>query len=878
MDNMMAFGVVLSLVDSFSKPLGEISKSVSTLNGKLNTIETNKATKELQELEERAKKLNSLKIKLNNKLKDSWNEAKKLNKTIREIDTKVDSLNKQKLTLKKELKSGKIDANKFKNEIEKIDKSINSLNSQKLNLKEKLKSADQSAIKVNSDIKRVSKQIDRLNSKKLKINSELEKTALKAQKANSRLKELSLSVAKYSAFATATGKMGLDKITSFVSEFKEIQKAQGDIATLGIDENGIKEVTKAAKKMSSEYAQVTVPDFIKASYDIKSGISSLSDEGVAKYTSFATLTARATKSTVDEMTKLYALGYEIFKNKDENDFDFGKRFGASISKAVKAFRTDGSDLVLGISNIGAMAKKMGVSLEQELAVIGNAKGAFNSAAEAGTAYRAFLSGAVKAQEKLSLSFLDTKGNLLPMVKILEQIKTKFGKSLDAKEMNQLKEAFGSEEAVKMITALIDKTNELKKSEQEIIDATFSEVEKMAKDRNKGQEFTLLTQNLKLLSATVGEVFAPYMDMATNALAKFAKWARELIEGNSFVKTLLLWGGALVLFATALGGVGLGISAFLAAVAFANKGLIFFSTITRTVAATIWLLNSALTLLTSPITLVVIAFIGAVYLIYKYWDELAKWFTSFWSGLVEIFSSSIEWIILLFTNPVEAISKAWTFLVNWFASFLGTIGEIFVDGIRYIANIFIDPIGFIKRAWGELLLWIDKKLNSIKSVINSVSKFLGLNKVFDVSIDKDTTELKDIKFYSASSKDKTKYDLEPLKLLKESITPIAKNTKKIAQGAKDIKIAPFIPKEKGKLKRATKKLRGDKNVNERSITPSSPSSYSTNIGSKSSGNTYNINIKIAGNSENEIANKLTAILPNMIKDLEENILGRAMYDL
>ena len=67
-------------------------------------------------------------------------------------------------------------------------------------------------------------------------------------------------------------------------------------------------------------------DFISAAYDIKSGIASLSDEGVAEFTSLAALTAKATKSTAGEMTSLFATGYGIYKDyySDLSDMEFDR--------------------------------------------------------------------------------------------------------------------------------------------------------------------------------------------------------------------------------------------------------------------------------------------------------------------------------------------------------------------------------------------------------------------------------------------------------------------------------------------------------------------------------------------------------------------------
>ena len=72
-------------------------------------------------------------------------------------------------------------------------------------------------------------------------------------------------------------------------------------------------VENAARSFSDQWAGTTKADFISAAYDIKSGIASLSDEGVAEFTSLAALTAKATKSTAGEMTSLFATGYGIYK-------------------------------------------------------------------------------------------------------------------------------------------------------------------------------------------------------------------------------------------------------------------------------------------------------------------------------------------------------------------------------------------------------------------------------------------------------------------------------------------------------------------------------------------------------------------------------------
>ena len=90
----------------------------------------------------------------------------------------------------------------------------------------------------------------------------------------------------------------------------ETRRALGELASLGVKD--LQVVEDAARSFSDQWAGTTKADFISAAYDIKSGIASLSDEGVAEFTSLAALTGKATKSTVGEMTSLFATGYGIY--------------------------------------------------------------------------------------------------------------------------------------------------------------------------------------------------------------------------------------------------------------------------------------------------------------------------------------------------------------------------------------------------------------------------------------------------------------------------------------------------------------------------------------------------------------------------------------
>lgn len=93
-----------------------------------------------------------------------------------------------------------------------------------------------------------------------------------------------------------------------IEKFIELSEyAKGDELYLGVKD--LKAVEDAAKSFSNTWAGTSKADFITASYDIKSGIASLTDEGVAQFTQLAALTGKATKSTTEEMGSLFATGY-----------------------------------------------------------------------------------------------------------------------------------------------------------------------------------------------------------------------------------------------------------------------------------------------------------------------------------------------------------------------------------------------------------------------------------------------------------------------------------------------------------------------------------------------------------------------------------------
>ena len=544
-------------------------------------------------------------------------------------------------------------------------------------------------------------------------------------------KSMSWAGAKFTAVATGMGA----SMVGLVRKFDEVEQAKGEVASLGVGELGLAKIGKEAQRFSNEFAGVTKSQFIRASYDIKSGISSLSDEGVAKFTRLAAMTAIATKSSTADMSKLFAMGYGIYRSQFSSDFEFGEKFSAAISTAVRAFRTDGGDLISGLSTLGAVATKNGVSLQEQLAILGVSKDAFSSASEAATSYRAFLQGAGKAQKELGLRFTDSKGRLLPMADILDKIKKKYGDLSKRSVQDKLKKAFGSDEAVKILLALIDKTNRLRHAQDDLYQGMqkgTAVTEEMARKMQRGRGFELLLQRIGNAASTIGAIFAPAIRKVSAAIGTATIKLQGWIDQHPKEAH---WLGKVALGVTVLTGVlgGLGLTIGMASFAFGGlaKGAGAVIGSLRLVGGAIAFMGRAL--LMNPIGLAVTVIAGGAYLIYRHWSKVGPFFSRLWSGVKNVFSQAWNSIKSLATAPIEWIVAKWrSFTTTFTALFPGVSAKIKTTWHR-IGQAMTVPITWIKQKWQGLLDWFSGKFEWLSKKFAWIGKGWEKAKSFGTKI-------------------------------------------------------------------------------------------------------------------------------------------------
>lgn len=446
----------------------------------------------------------------------------------------------------------------------------------------------------------------------------------------------------------------------------ETRRALGELASLGVQDLGV--VEDAARSFSDQWAGTTKSDFISAAYDIKSGIASLTDEGVAQYTELAGVTAKATKSTIGEMTSLFATGYGIYKDyySDLSDIEFGEMFSAGISQSVKQFKTTGSGMAQSIQTLGASATTANVPFEEQLSILGMLQ-ATMSGSEAGTKYKAFLRSAAKGGEALGLSFTDANNQLLSMPEILDKLRGKFGETMDAAEKMELQKAFGDTEAVALIDLMYNKVGDLQDNIVGMYDALGSGTGvalEMASAINETEpeKFERLQQRIHNVTETIGNTLLPtindLMGKGEQVLTKVGSWIEQNQELVRVIMIVVLaLGGFLTVGGTVIAvvsGVGLVVTKAISAFKMLKAGFLLVKGALTPLISSVWSFTASL--LANPVTWVVIgivALIAALVLLYN----KCEWFRNAVNSILSFFKEKLGAALEVAKNIFGAIGNA-----------------------------------------------------------------------------------------------------------------------------------------------------------------------------------------------------------------------------
>ncbi len=506
-----------------------------------------------------------------------------------------------------------------------------------------------------------------------------------------------------------------EALTAPVTATFDTKRAISELSSLGVEQLGMME--QAATDFSSTWAGTTKADFITAAYDIKSGISSLTDEGVAKFTELSGITATATKSSIATMTSLFATGYGIYKDyyKDMSDIEFAEMFSSGISESVKQFKTNGNEMAAAIQTLGASATNAQVPLEEQLSILGMLQ-ATMSGSEAGTKYNAFLRSAAKGGKALGLEFMDANNQLKSMPEILDLLHSKFGDTIDAAEKMQIQEAFGDSESVKLIDLMYNKTDALQSNIVSLY-GTLGEgteaTKKMADAINSSDpaQFELIKQKAQNMAETIGNIVTPtvmsYATKVGSAIDKASEWASSHEQVVTVIfKILAALAAFLLVGGTAISVIGFIGSTVTKVIRIGISAFNFIQEFAGTVRMGMTVVRAFGTTLLSFLRTALISIISAMQPV----------IASVWSFTAALLANPITWVVIGIVALIAAIVLLYN-KCEWFRNLVNNLASVIVGvlgkGLNVVKGIFTSlgsVIGTVMNAAKET---VAEKLNNMK---------------------------------------------------------------------------------------------------------------------------------------------------------------------
>lgn len=315
-------------------------------------------------------------------------------------------------------------------------------------------------------------------------------------------------------------------------------------------------------------------------------------------------------------------------------------FSAGIATAVKNYKTSGSEMASAISTLGATATNNNVPLEEQLAILGQLQTTM-SGSEAATKYKSFLNQATKAGEALGLQLTDDNNRLLSTPEILEKLKGKYGETIDAVEKKELKDAFGTDEAVAMIDLLYNNVDSLTTGVDDLsasMKQGSSVTKEMAEAINNTpeQKFQVLKQQIHNNAEELGNGLLPAVNDTMDKVSGLIKRGGEWISNNQqTVQTIMNIALKLGVFLVVAGSV-MGIVGSLGKLFLSMKNTIGI------VKTAVMGLNTAF--LASPVTWVIAGIVALIAIFVVLWNK-SEAFRNFWKGL--------------FAQVQNAVQQAWT---------------------------------------------------------------------------------------------------------------------------------------------------------------------------------------------------------------------------
>ena len=522
----------------------------------------------------------------------------------------------------------------------------------------------------------------------------------------------------------------------------EFSRAINEVKAAGIGASGLEKVEQFALDFSSSFG-IASNEVVNSVNEIARAINGLTDDELISFSKGSNILAKATGSSVKEMGSYLSTMYGLFQQEADRmgKSKWVEMMAGQATLTANMFKSSGESLSQAFTNLVSTGQSKGVELAEQFAVLGNLQSVMPGGMS-GTKYAAFLNGVGKASKKLGLDFLDANNRMLPITDILAKIKKSYGDIIDEVEAQQLTKAFGTDDAVKVISYLLPKIDSLKDNIKEIggVNNLDDAVRVSKITTDSWMRFSAILQNIKIaIGVEILKKIEPLFNRMADLGQEFVAWLKTY-------KNIARWIG------------------------YAVGALIGFTGLTAALTLMSGIISAigvAFSFLASPIMLVTAAIVGLGIFIYKFRDEFMQFISGFiqgfkaagvsldplfnafslvWGALQKI-GSTIGRIIGLFGGASDSAYSFQQFGID-LGYALGVVFNTVLDAVElvaqafnFVADVFSIVVNSIIDGWQAVLtLWdssapIDSFLkigdalgniflNAFQGIVNAFVKMLN----------------------------------------------------------------------------------------------------------------------------------------------------------
>ncbi|HCZ9045282.1 TPA: phage tail tape measure protein [Vibrio alginolyticus] len=515
----------------------------------------------------------------------------------------------------------------------------------------------------------------------------------------------------------------------------EMDRALGEVKSLGVADDALKAIAKTALNFSAEYGQSAI-EVIRHSEGIKNAMGEMPADVMASVTRSSATLAVAMKSDAETTTRFLKNLYGNYKTQaDAMGVDVWAAKVAGMTATAKQLYGVEMDAIEGmVDGMHSLSSTLGVSVEEQFAVFSMLKGQMSDG-DAVTQFTNFAENAVAAQEKLGVSLVGTNGQLLPMQQILENLSPLL-EGLSGTEARTLLDEAGLGDGALMLTNLVRQAGEF----GDRLD-TFKNVSGMKVATDMASDMTdqwqRMEQGMFAIRAAIGSALLPSL---VPLLSSLADGAQEIVEWTQLfpnITKMIGYAGLMLLSFVAINGL------VTMAVGIAKQAMASYAIVTKGYGLAVAGVNSILkafkvamlaaniAMMANPIGLVVgavVAAIAAVGALIYYWDDLkASFGDTTWFQIIE---SALALIMLPFQTLFQFLKAGWQWVMSGFTdtsgfAFIGDMANSMKDMFAGVFNWITESLAGIWESVKGLVDWIpglgsDEDLQVKSSSMNNAS--------------------------------------------------------------------------------------------------------------------------------------------------------------